>query len=132
MPVDSKIDPRKLLEGDEEAEADEQAINPEILRTADFSLIPEFEEEIMAVELLDYLSMRLRLLNAWRAARNSGNHQRAQELYRQMAMARLSAALIQGEHPNVKSLADDLAKTRVIEARNRRRTLLDEEHEEVQ
>ena len=120
---------KKIMEGDEDSEGDEQPINPKFLENIDLTLPRRYEEEVMAAELLEYLGQTAKAKVAWRAARNSGSQAKAQELYRNLALTRLAAALIQGEFPGARALAEEIAKGNVIVTQKRRRELLEENEE---
>lgn len=116
-----------FLEGkDLENELGDVELTPEDIAAADFSLPIEFQVEAMASELLDLNNLYQRSMVAWQAAKNSGDRQKAEAMYRQVAYARLGSALIQTKYKEhgVRALADKMAEERLVGIRNRRNLTL--------
>ena len=99
-------------------------VDPEILKGASLSLVPSFETEVMAQELLEHLSNYHRALVGVKSARSSGDHAKADQLYRLMAYSRLAAAIIQSDHPGIKTIADEIGEVRAQQAKMQRAALL--------
>lgn len=116
-----KVAIKELLD-QERAEGEMLAIDPAILEGADLSLPGDYEVDLMAGELLGHLTNFKTSKAAWQAARNSGDHQKAEQMYRLMSYSRLAAAIIQHDHPAAKAITDELAKLKVTQAvQNRQR-----------
>ena len=94
----------------------------------DLSLPQEYELEVMADQLLAHLGSYRQNWQAWRAARNTGDHANAKRLFDQMQFNKLTSAIIQASYPRAKALADELGQIRAKTARdNRKRALENEE-----
>lgn len=94
-------------------EDNELDISPQVLDKVDLSLPQEYLIEIVAEELVGYLTNYHQYNIGYRTARASGDHQKAEQLYKQMSHSRLAAALIQSEYKGIKELADKIAGYRV-------------------
>ena len=116
-----------ILKEEEKGEegADQTPISPEALAKADLSLPNEFQVDSMAAELVDHLANYHKAVAGRKAARSQGDHQRAEQLSKLAAYSRLAAAYIQEQFPGVKALADEIARARVVQVRNQRKTLLE-------
>ncbi len=115
-----------LLNADK-AEDEELDLDPAILKAADLGLPQEFKIEAMAEELLEHISSYHKAKAANQAARHSGDHVKAEQMYRLMAFSRLAAAIIQAENPGVKAIADDIGFFRAKRVREQRDALKDKE-----
>jgi len=79
-----------------------------------------YRDEIMAELMVAALTNYERDRQAIRSARNSGDNQRAELLFKQMSYNRLLVAIIQAEYPKVKALADEIMEEKaVLVQRNR-------------
>jgi hypothetical protein len=79
----------------------------------------------MAQLLVDHLSGYHQNKQAWKSARNLGNHQRAQQLFEQMKYNQLTVAMIQSDYPGVKTIADEIMAIRAKETKERRKSILE-------
>ena len=94
---------------------------------ADFSMPEEFETEVVATQMVDFLSGLRQTQNSWRAARALQDHKRRTELFNQMRFNELVVARIQREYPKAKELADEIMEYRTQEVQGRRRAALYED-----
>lgn len=117
---DNGVDP-------EQEESIEETFPIEALEKLDDSLPKEYEDEILASELLDNLSVYHRSEKARKAARHQGDHKKAEELGKQAAICRTAAALIQYEHPGTIPIYKELARAKAIQSRKSREGLLEDE-----
>lgn len=99
-------------------------IDLKVLEAVDLKLPPSYELEILALELLDHLGNYHRALVGVKSARNSGDHGRADQLYKLMAFSRLAVAILQSEHPGIKVIADEIGEVRAQQAKVQREALL--------
>lgn len=98
------------------ADPEELTIDAALLEAVDLSLPPEYEAELMATELLGHLSAFHQAKAAWQAGRSSGDHNKAEQMYRLMSYSRLAAAIIQHDFPQAKGIADIIAKAKAAQA----------------
>jgi hypothetical protein len=120
----------ELLPQEEEAE-DAKALLAKLVDAdgklkADTSLPAEYQIEVMAELLLDHLTSYHQTRQAWRAAKNSGDHSKSQQLFQQMNYNQLTIAIIQAEFPVAKALSDSIAKARMKELTAKRNQLTGE------
>ena len=99
----------------------------EFLEKADLTLPPEFEADIMAAEMLAHLANYKKFAAANKAARHSGDHARAEQMYKELAFSRMAVAIIQATHPKAKVIADEIAIFRAQKAALERKAVLAEE-----
>ncbi len=97
------------------------------LQAADLKLPTDYVTDIMAAEVLDHLTNHYRARAALRAARNSGDSQQAERLFKLLSFSRLAVAIIQHEYPEAKGVADEIAQYRALTASNQRKALLQTE-----
>ena len=90
----------------------------------DTSLPNAFELEIMGNQLLEVISLYNSTKQAQKSARNSGDHAKADQLFKTMKDAQLLAAIIQAEFPGAKKIADEIALVRVKQAEDNREKAL--------
>ena len=112
---------------DAEKGEDEVGLDPAILERVDLVLPPEFMLEAMAEELLEHTATYHKAKAANKSARNSGDHAKAEQMFRLMAYSRLAAAIIQAENPGVKAIADQIAEFRAKRIKDTRATALAKE-----
>ncbi len=103
---------------------DAPAIDPKILESVDMTLPKEYEAELMASEMLAHLQNYKQAKAAYQAARNLGQHDRAEQLSKQVTFSRLAVALIQSQYPEAKAIADQLALANVKRAETTRKAML--------
>jgi hypothetical protein len=109
----------ELMPTEEEAE-DSKGLVAKLIDSSgklicDTTMPPEYQLEIMAELLLDHLTSYQQTRQAWRAAKNSGDHQKGTQLFQQMNYNQLTAAIIQAEYPAAKAITDNIAKARIKE-----------------
>ncbi len=93
----------------------------------DLSLPDEFLLEVVANQLLENLANYHTALRAAKAGRQAGEHKRAEEMWKQTQVFRLTVAFIEAEFPKAKALADELAKARARQTRDNRARLMETE-----
>ena len=79
----------------------------------DESLPSEYENEIMAQQVLDVLSALAQANQAYRAARNLSDNTKKKQLFEQINSLKVTAAIIQYEFPEAKKIADRIARLKV-------------------
>lgn len=105
-------------------------IDLETLEKAVLSLPPEFMLDSLAAELVEHLANYHKAKAALRAARAQGDSQRITAMASLMNYSRLAAAAIQGEHPGVKAIADEIAEARALQARRQRKAMLEQDKDD--
>ena len=93
-----------------EAVAPDEDIPPKALEAVDLSLPADYENEILAMELLAHISNYRRMELARVSARNQGLHDKAEQLAKEAAYSRTIAAFIQYKYPETKVLYKVLAQ----------------------
>lgn len=119
-----------LEKGDEEA--DDALLVAELLDDegklkVDLSLPEVYELDIMAQQLLGHITSYKQNKEAWRAARNSSDRAKAQQIFTQMRFNELTAAIIQRAYPKAKALADELALINARTTQANRKVQLEKE-----
>ncbi len=105
-------------------------LSPSILDRFKADDLPaEYVIESMAAELLEHKASFQKADVAWRAAKHT-DHQREQQMWSLRNYSRLCAAIIMDKWPKAVTLANEIAQVRVIQARQARRTMLEQEDEE--
>ncbi len=110
-------------------EAIEALVPIEALEAVDLSLPEDYEEAIMAEELLGWITSYHKAVVAGKAARHQEQHAQAENYSKQTLLAKAAAALIQHNYPNAKRISDELARIRALEASNARVSRLKEKKE---
>jgi len=119
-------EPKVEIPVEEKTEVPEVFVPPEALETVDEvlgTLPEEYKDEIFATDLLDFIGGYHKMVLQRKAARHQEDHKRAEELSKNVAFFRSCAALIQYEHPNTKSLYQELARLQVMRMRKNRQAL---------
>ena len=93
----SKVNPENTAE--DAVELPEIFVPPEALENVDLSLPVSFQDEIMAADVLDHISVYHKMEALRKAARHQGQHDKAEKYAAEAAFARNAAALIQHEYP---------------------------------
>mgnify|MGYP001563702642 CR=1 FL=1 len=126
-----KLDEKaKSVKEDSDAEGDAivaKLIGEDGKIKVDTGLPKELETEIMASMLLDHIISYRQTKEAWRAARNTSDHQRATQLFQQMQYNQLTSAIIQSEYPKAKPMAENIAKARARTLQQQRKASLAED-----
>ena len=117
---------------DLEKQVEEEDVPAEIIEMVeqgkfDFDVPGEFMDELMGAELADHLSSYQKSIPVRRAARSSGDNQRAEQLSKFINTSRLAAAQIMYKYPNAKGIADSIAHARTRQVREGRKALIDRE-----
>ena len=95
----------------------------------DFGVPDEFMDELMGAELADHLSNYQKSIPVRRAARSSGDNQRAEQLSKFINTSRLAAAQIIYKYPHAKGIADEIARARASQVKEGRKAILDRDKE---
>lgn len=115
----------EMLKEDAEVEADDLLnLDPRILEAADLKLPAEFEMESMAEEHLEHLNNYHKAKIANRAARASGDNQKAEQMFKLMSLSRMAVALIQSQYKGVKAISDRIGTMRAKKLKESRDTFL--------
>ena len=89
----------------------EQFVPQEALDGVDLAVPDAWLVEVMAAELTDFLREYHKVVSALRAARQVGDHQKAEQLAKNEAYFRVNIALIQHRHPEAKVIAQKIMRT---------------------
>jgi len=115
----------KEEESDEDAKIIAELLDEKGNLMVDLSLPEEYELEIMAQTLLGHITQYAQTKQAYLAAKNSGDHQKRQQLWQQMQYNQLTAAIIQKAYPKAKALVDKLATLQARQAKSNREQQLE-------
>ena len=91
----------------------------------DLDLPFEYQEEVMASQLLEQLTSYQQARQTWRAARNQSDRKRQQDAFGAMKNFQLTAALIQHDFPQAKRIADEIATFRAKSLKDAREAALE-------
>ena len=104
-------------------------LNPSILDRFKIDDLPsDYVIESMAAELLEHKASFQKADVAWRSAKHT-DHQREQQMWQLRNYSRLCAAIIMDKWPKAAALANEIAQVRVIQARQARQAMLEQEDE---
>lgn len=119
---------RDLLPGGEDEKEDlellAQLAGEDGKLKVDLSMPENFQIDIMASQMVEHLVSYEQTRQAWKSARGSGQHKRAEDLFAQMNFNQLTIAIIQAKYPKAKGLADEMMKVRAKQAELQRQALL--------
>lgn len=121
---DSKLTREVVMVVEETAEsAIEVIVSQEALAAVDYSLPSSYELEIMAAELVQYLTQYHSAVAGGKAARQEEDHQKAELFAKAVRFSRSAIALIQYNHPGVKARADEIMEAQAENIRARRASM---------
>ena len=131
QPAPAKAPPQSdTIESFLEAQkGDGPGLSPDILDRFKIDDLPaDYVIESMAAELLEHKASFQKADVAWRSAKHT-DHQREQQMWQLRNYSRLCAAIIMDKWPQAAALANEIARVRVIQARQARRAMLEQEDE---
>ena len=104
------------------AEVNADAIDPAWLDAVDMDMPQEYLDELMASKLLQAVAGYHASETERKALRHQGEHQKAEQMAKQAATCRATAAIIQHEHPLAIPIYKEMARRearRAAEAREK-------------
>ena len=104
------------------AEVNKDTIDPTWLDAVDMAMPQEYLDELMAQKLLQAVAGYHASETERKALRHQGEHQKAEQMAKQAATCRATAAIIQHEHPAAIPIYREMAKRearRAAEARQK-------------
>ena len=102
----------------------DDVLPPEAFENLDMSISQDTQDEVMGTELYNHKTSYLTTETARKAARDAGDHSRAEPLAKQSAYHRMMAARISYYWPKAKQIAEEIAHVQTLRVKAERRSAI--------